>query len=79
MYYRGLLQDTGVHLTEQSVQTSVESQGTDVLRPDIHRSLPGAAVVLATGAWARALDTGHPLPIKVRINTCDGKDAQNPS
>ena len=71
MYYRGLLQDAGVHLTEQSAVTSVESQGTDVCVRTSTEVYRAPRVLLATGAWARALSEtiGHPLPIKVRINT----------
>lgn len=71
VYYRGLLKQAGVGVVEQSPVDSIDGDGSEVIVRTSNETYRGRRVLLATGAWARAMSrkAGHPLPIEVRINT----------
>ena len=70
-YYRGLMRDAGIHVVEQSAVEAIDNEATRVAVRTRALTYRASRVLLATGAWARAmsLKIGHPLPINVRINT----------
>jgi glycine/D-amino acid oxidase-like deaminating enzyme len=70
-YYRGLLQAAGVNVLERSAVENIDSDGSTVEVRTAGQIFRAARVLLATGAWARAMSSriGRPLPINVRVNT----------
>lgn len=71
VYYRRLLRDAGIHLVEQSAVQSIEPEGHDISVRTASELYRTPRLLLATGAWARAMSErmGQPLPVTVRINT----------
>jgi glycine/D-amino acid oxidase-like deaminating enzyme len=71
VYYRGLLQQAGVHVREQSPVDRIDAERSSVSVGTSSDTYRAPKVLLATGAWARAISQkiGRPLPIHVRINT----------
>jgi len=71
VYYRQLLHNAGVQVLEQSHVVSIDADGNEVNVRTSSEIFSASRVLLATGAWARAMSEkiGHSLQIKVRVNT----------
>ncbi len=70
-WYRRQLAEAGGELREHAPAVRIEREGAGIVVQTTHGALRGKRVLIATGAWMKAMSEAldMPLPMRVRVNT----------